>query len=936
MDRKRALNGVFSRCAADLDLKQDLNDEAVTDQDIADTLEKWVAEISQFLVAKGFPAITEQEKGDIEFRLGQRRVNVNPGDETLVLQGARVEPWLAEADIEWKFWENYCHLLEEEGKSPEVIQNHEVAIERVLDLSGNPLSATPERRIRRGLVMGNVQAGKTLNFIGLLNKALDIGYHTIIVLGGHMNELRAQAQNRIDAGVIHVHDRPDAPHPFLVRPHGFTGKERDFSVENARSGTPNIAVTPAVYVVKKLPAIMKRLEDWFTDSSREVVLSKPLLLIDDEADYASINTKQSQTKFTRTNETIRKLLEIFSSATYVAYTATPFANVFIPFRDQHSGGELDDLFPADFMIKMPIPGNYVGQDFFFSEFREEDETSVGPCRLILEKDHESWLKLKHKKDVNVDGVYWQLEDAVRSFLCVVALKDLRGMKAAHNTMLVNVSRFNDVQQKVALNIQEMLEQIVTQLRAYGALGEAQAVSQSAEIAALRRVFNSEFSESGHDFYEVLEFLSAQSRRKFITVELVNGLPKPKDSPKALDYEGNEETGLWVIAVGGLKLSRGLTLEGLSVSYFFRNALAYDTLTQMCRWYGYRDGYSDLCRLYLLHESYDHYFDVARAINNLYGDLKLMQLSRGTPRDFGLRVRSSDTALTITAKNKLGTAKRIPFSLRLWGVEVQGLRLHKSDHKNSRHFELVSNLVDRLKLAMPENREIAPNGSIIFREAPYSELFDFLSQFNPIFSEKKFQKPPILSALDALKKSAVAKPTIVIFSRSSDARTYSGIENVIQLDGNPVEKSPEITVGGHKIRMITRAMEENKLGQIFNRSTLVGDSDDLQLLFSREDLDCINIHKDDEISNKHIRESLIKSPVLMIYLFRAIVGSKGEKRLAHSQPSVAFSLHFPLKRAGIPHVEEMETTQEYYINEILQGVTSEDIQDEDGENDEQDY
>jgi hypothetical protein len=473
---------------------------------------------------------------------------------------------------------------------------------------------------------------------------------------------------------------------------------------------------------------------------------------------------------------------------------------------------------------------------------------------------------------------------------------------------------------------------------WGSEAMAQAVLQSGEIAALRRVFNSEFSACGHDFNEVLEFLSVQSRRPaFITTELVNGLKKSKDAPKSLDYEGNEESGLWVIAVGGLKLSRGLTLEGLSVSYFFRNALAYDTLTQMCRWFGYRDGYSDLCRLYLLEESYDHYFDVARAINSLYDDLKLMQLSRGTPRDFGLRVRSSDTALMITAKNKLGSAKLIPFSLRLWGVEVQSWKLHKSDHKNTKHFELVSRLVERLNLAVSENREIAPNGSIIFRETPYGELFDFLSQFDPIFSEKKFQKPPILSAVNALKNSGIANPTIVIFSRSSNKRTYPGIASVEKLDGSTVEESSEITIGGHKIRMIDRGgMKENREGKIFNEKSIIGDSHDLKLLFSSADLDSLNINQEDSISNKHIREGLIKSPVLVIYLFRAIGSFEGNKRLVHSQPSVAFSLHFPSNRSEIPHVEEMETTQQYYINEILRGATIEDISDEDSENDEQEY
>ena len=928
MDRKRTMLGIFSKCASELDLKQEMSGKAVSDQDIAKVLEKFADEVSRVLIEHGFPAITREEKNNIEFKLGQRRVSVNQSDGTVVLAGTRAKPWLAAAEVEWKFWENYSRQLELEGKSPEVIQNHEVSIERALELSGDLQSSSSELAIRRGLIMGNVQSGKTLNFIGLLNKALDVGYHTIIVLGGHMNELRSQAQSRIDAGLIHVHDSMDALHSDLVRPHALTTKDKDFLINTARSISPNLMATPAVYVVKKHPGILERLESWFTDPERDGVLSKPLLLIDDEADYASINTKQSETQFTRTNETIRRLLGIFSRATYIAYTATPFANVFIPFRNTTSGEEFDDLFPADFMIKMPIPENYIGQDFFFPNPRLDGENIVGPCRLLIERDHESWLKLKHKKDDDVQGLYRKLEDAIRSFLCVIALKDLRGLKGAHNTMLVNVSRFNIVQQKVALNIQDFLEDLKTQLRAYGALGEAEAVKQSAEVAALRSVFKSEFSESGYQFNEVLEFLSEQSRRRFVKVDLVNGLNNQRtDAPPLLDYDGNEENGLWVIAVGGLKLSRGLTLEGLSVSYFFRNALAYDTLTQMCRWFGYRDRYEDLCRLFLLEESYDHYSDVARAIRGLYDDLKLMRLSNGTPRDFGLKVRASDTALMITAKNKLGSAQRVPFSLDLWGAEVNSLRMHKSDEQNSHHFNTVESLVERLDRAPLENREVADNGSLIYRNVRYRELFDFLSQVDPIFSEARFKKPPILGALNSLDKKEAKKPAVIVFSRSSSIKEYPGISSVKALDGEPAEESPEFTLAGHCLRMITRAMSQNNKGEIYSRNVLIGDSDDLKLLYSEEDLARTIGGNGNAIQNKQIREAVLTTPVLVIYLLRAVVGPKDEKRLAHTKPSVAFSLHFPKRGTDMPEVEEMATTQEYFINEILQEVSKEDIDDE---------
>ena len=131
------------------------------------------------------------------------------------------------------------------------------------------------------------------------------------------------------------------------------------------------------------------------------------------------------------------------------------------------------------------------------------------------------------------------------------------------------------------------------------------------------------------------------------------------------------------------------------------------------------------------------------------------------------------------------------------------------------------------------------------------------------------------------------------------------------------------------------MSENKKGEIYSRNILIGDSDDLKLLFSGEDLDRLNIDEGETVQNKHIREGLVESPVLVIYLLRAIVGQR-IKGVSSRSAICSLLSAFPTKRTGMPHVEEMETTQEYYINEILQGATSDDARDEDDEDDEQDY
>ena len=241
--------------------------------------------------------------------------------------------------------------------------------------------------------MGNVQSGKTLNFIGLINKALDVGYHSIIVLGGHMNELRRQAQSRIDDGVINLEDIVDAFETPELKVHSLTDENSDFNRRTIR-GRLNLASAPGIYVIKKNVSILKTVLDEIQRSQDKSVLKLPMLLIDDEADYASINTKFDAEEYSSTNQRIRDLIDAFDTTTYVAYTATPFANVFIPYKQTLSGEFDDDLFPSDFMIRMPTPENYRGQEFFFPA---EGELGSGPCRRIDPAELWSWLPLNTEK-----------------------------------------------------------------------------------------------------------------------------------------------------------------------------------------------------------------------------------------------------------------------------------------------------------------------------------------------------------------------------------------------------------------------------------------------------------------------------------------------------------------------------------------------------------
>lgn len=902
--RETVTSQVYKACTQKINETEKFGQRAIEKGEIVEILDAEVKRISDIIERLGHQAVSLDEKNQIFQTLSLRGVEV--GEESVVLEGKdAAKPWLRRSEIKWLKWNNYESMLLQEGKSRSVIDEHRLVIDRALDLAGNPKLGP--RRPRKGLIMGNVQSGKTLNFIGLINKALDVGYHSIIVLGGHMNELRRQAQSRIDDGVINLEDIVDAFETPDLKVHSLTDENSDFNRRTIR-GRINLASAPGIYVIKKNVSILKTVLEEIQRSQDKSVLKLPMLLIDDEADYASINTKFDADEYSSTNQRIRDLLDAFETTTYVAYTATPFANVFIPYKQTVSGDFDDDLFPSDFMIRMPTPENYRGQDFFFPA---EGELGTGPCRRIDSAELWSWLPLKHKKDHEVIGLMPQLEEAVHHFVLAIAIRQLRGQANKHNTMLVNVSRFNDVQKTVAEELFQSVNNLINQCRSYGGLLPDLAIQQSPRLRSLRDLYAREFSSLEFEFDQVLGVLHDDLVRHGIEIELVNGLLKKSAlSNGSLSYETHEESGYWVIAVGGLKLSRGLTLEGLTTSFFARNAMAYDTLTQMCRWFGYRDGYEDVCRLYLLRESWEHYCEVSHSICELDDELKTMKLVGGTPAQFGLKVQTSDTALMITAKNKLGTARTMDFTYRLWAEEVKALR-SRDNVKHTQH--VMGRTLDFIDILNSDcvSLPCLSNGSRVFAEVSYSDLSKFLVDSRIPLSGRQRTVEPLASALSALDAADCAKPMVILFSRSDSQRPHTQISNVELKDGShpsPLFKVP--LRDGSSLNGITRTMSERD-GEIFSPQVLIGDGNDLRLVF------------DGVETNAQARERYLKGPLLVIYFYRALL-KKGEyakdgyRLAAEEQPiHVGYCLHFPSKEAVKAYIPQMETNQKYLVNEVFQ-------------------
>jgi hypothetical protein len=572
------------------------------------------------------------------------------------------QPWLVgrQGEIDWFYWERYRKHLLKKGFPPHVVVTLDRLTDKIVDHLEDPLKEG--NWARKGLVVGHVQSGKTANYTGLVCKAADAGYRVIIVLAGTLNSLRNQTQERIDSDFIGwstSERRHIGASTFGAqrRPVCFTTSVEDFKKQTANAIAMGLDALnePVVLVIKKNKSTLENLHSWLKDNNQHNLQNFPMLLIDDEADQASINTNKEDKDPTTINRAIRGLLSLFTRSSFVGYTATPFANIFVDpeTADEMENGELyRDLFPRDFILSLDPPDNYVGPHRLFM-----DEADLDCIRDIT--DNEDFLPIKHKIDFVPEQLPESLQRAIYCFLLASTIRLLRGQIGKCHSMLVNASRFTRVQNILAGLLLEQVKQLKQSIANYAALPPDEAL-QSKDISMLHKVFDDEFDSAGFTWPEVQKSLKKATDPVEILILNVS-------SQDSLDYSlKNYPDGRSIIAVGGLGLSRGLTLEGLITSYFLRNSIMYDTLMQMGRWFGYRDDYADVCRIFMTPAANSWYSHIADATEELRRDFKSMERAKLTPKEFGLRVRSHPTSLIVTARNKMRTGRKVPMQIALEG------------------------------------------------------------------------------------------------------------------------------------------------------------------------------------------------------------------------------------------------------------------------------
>lgn len=584
-------------------------------------------------------------------------------------------PWLEQrqGDIKWFYWERYKkNLLVSKNLSNHVVNTIDMITDKILDHIENPMKSGIWSR--KGLVVGDVQSGKTANYTGLICKAADAGYNVIIVLAGMLNTLRNQTQSRLDndfmgwCTIKHENIGSSSFNSEKKHPICFTTAASDFDKNKAiqiAMGLGSIK-DPIFFVVKKNKSTLKNLYDWLSVNNGLNIQSFSMLLIDDEADHASINTNKDDNSPTTINKAIRDLLSLFNRSAFVGYTATPFANIFIDpdSEDEMLNGEsYKDLYPKDFIFCLDPPTNYVGPKQFFSDSSQKN-------LIALIDDNEDVLPIKHKIGFEPLILPESLKQAIRSFIVARGIRLIRKHENCCHSMMINVSRFVYVQERIKGLVLEYVKEIRNAVNNFSCLPDNQSLKNS--------IIKDLYTTWQKEYYYSCEWEYVKSRLK-VSIDPVTVLSVNSKSDDVLDYQRERyPSGRSVIVVGGLALSRGLTLEGLIVSYFLRNSIMYDTLMQMGRWFGYRDGYDDLCRIYLTDAAASWYSYIADSTEELRREIFEMSEAKLTPLEFGLKVRSHPEALIVTARNKMRASRSIPVKISLGGRLAETSVIYSSD------------------------------------------------------------------------------------------------------------------------------------------------------------------------------------------------------------------------------------------------------------------
>jgi len=820
-----------------------------------------------------------------------------------------------------EFFERYKDYLRKDDFAESVIAGIEINCEKILSYCADPknYSNTKERK-KRGLVVGDVQSGKTANYLALMNMACDYKYDIILVLAGMTDSLRKQTQGRVDSGFVgaksNTINSEDIEYVGVGKTYSkyfaipLTNMEFDFNkfVQQSNNATKGDYNKPLVLVVKKNKKTLENVKSWLKPGKNNINFDN-ILIIDDEADNASLNTKDIDKDPSVINGLIRDIYNNFTIASYVGYTATPFANIFI---NPNSDEDNLDLFPEDFIILLNAPENYFGGNKVFNKINKKNSL---PIREIEETEF-NFLPVGHKKDDGYCDLPDSLKEAILCFLINNAIRTIRGAKEKHRTMMINISRFNLIQDKIKYKVSDYVKNLTN------------IIEQSSYMSVDMFIRNSEMNKiynlyKDDRFYaEIKKSVEWKQIQNLLYEEIVqfsivvsNNCNKGKER---FDYEDYKDKGARVIVIGGFILSRGLTLEGLMISYYSRNGTAYDTMLQMCRWFGYRPKYEDLCRIYISAINIDCFNAVLDATNDLKDQFREMRARGKKPADFGLMVKESpdvlETTLLVTSRNKMRNSKEVIRQLNYSATPIDTSKLYKDKLSNSKNMVVLNEFIDHLKQDGILLEQL--NNRYLFKDVNRKHIVKLIEKIKIPIENKKFDKDGLIDCIQNSDK--FLKWDVAIATGDKNSKVWNFCNTELHLSQRSFEVRDEesyIRISGSNNRLVEPG--------IFNSG------------LSKEQLNCVKEKVKSRGSDQPIARDFLsvegRKPIFVIYPIQLICEDIKKKTKVKQDLINEYSNDIILGFAiGFPE-NEGHTIIKYRVNKVkLEELTKNYEEDEDDE------
>lgn len=737
------------------------------------TLDEAVTELSQLVD----PARVQVAAGRIRELNEQIQQAQTP---TSVVAG-NIESWYPGPREEDRNWSALVEILRSEGWSDDMIHDLNQSSTKVVANLPNPAGEGEYQC--RGLVLGYVQSGKTTNFTAVIAKAADAGYRMFIVLSGIHDALRQQTQDRLNEQLWE---------PLPEKWHRLTN-EQDFRPTDNVDALLSTRDQRVLAVVKKNGPRLRALKNWLFAARSEVLAACPVLIIDDEADQATVNTAKADRQPTRINGLIRAIVNGVPKSAYVGYTATPFANVLIDPK------EYADLYPRDFIVDLPRPTVYIGPEAIFGrEPLNFDDTDVGDdghnfVRSVPDDEIDDLRpKGAAKRHLFEPQITESLNSALRYFLMSTAARRIRRKGNRHATALVHSSQHIDVHERTAEQIKAHLKSLSTRL----------ARQDSELLATLEEQWLDECAQVRADAFgvEPVEWIDIRDELPAVA-EAIEVITDNSRSLERLNFD--DANPRIIVAVGGNTLSRGLTLEGLAVSFFVRTASAYDTLLQMGRWFGYRNGYADLTRIWMTDEMREWFHHLATVEQEIRYDIERLEVEHLTPEQFGVRIRTHPK-LAITAAAKMQHAQRAQVSYA--GRRLQTILFNHKDK------EWLSSNIDaaRALLRSVDGAERHAKGGLsIIRGVDSQHIISFLSAYN--FHENSRDLDGELISRYILSRrddGELLKFNIAVMGRSSESDYLGELDLGLSAKVGCINRARLDVVGGQTYADIKALMSRN--------------------------------------------------------------------------------------------------------------------------------